>query len=607
MMTNTTLPHWDMTVVYPSLESAEFEQGFRAAIRSIDDLTALFDRDGIALRDPAPLDTATIEAAERAIERYNIVLKDLITLGSYIRGFVTTNSRDESAQARLSELQQHFVRLSQLSTRFTAWVGALDVEGLIEGSALARDHAYALRKAKLRAARLMAPELEALAAEQNLTGGTAWSKLYSTFTSQIIVPFERGNETRDLPISALRNMAFDPDREVRRRAYQAELAAWEHAAVPIAAALNSIKGEANTLVQRRGWESPLHAALFENNIDRPTLDALLAAARESFPDFRRYLRAKARALGIASAGSGQSQALAWYDLFAPVGHSGRVWSFDAVAQFIAEQFGSFSPRLRGLAERAFDERWIDAEPRAGKVGGAFCMYLRRDESRILANYEPSFNGLSTLAHELGHAYHNLNLAIRTPLQRSTPMTLAETASIFCETIVVQAALRNADPQEQIAILESSLQNACQVVVDIISRFLFEQSVFEQRRQRELSIAEFNALMLDAQRQTYGDGLDVETLHPYMWAAKPHYYGSTFYNYPYMFGLLFGLGLYARYQADPQGFKAVYDDLLSSTGLGDVADLAGRFGIDIRSVDFWRSSLDVVRKDIERFEALAGTA
>jgi oligoendopeptidase F len=615
-MTNTTLPHWDMTVVYPGLESAEFEQGFRAAIRSIDDLTALFDRDGIALRDPAPIDAATVAAAERAIERYNAVLKELITLNSYIRSFVTTNSRDECAQARLSELQQHFVRLSQLSTRFTAWVGALDVEGLIERSDLARDHAYALRKAKRRATRLMAPELEALAAEQNLTGGAAWSKLYSTFTSQITVPFARDGETQDVPISALRNMAFDPNREVRRRAYEAELVAWERAAVPIAAALNSIKGETNILVQRRGWDSPLDATLFENNIDQPTFEALLAAARESFPDFRRYLRAKARALSIPSnhstspsTGSGealeQDPKLAWYDLFAPVGHSQRVWSFEAAAQFIAAQFGSFSPRLRGLAERAFDERWIDAEPRAGKVGGAFCMYLRQDESRILANYEPSFNGLSTLAHELGHAYHNLNLAIRTPLQRSTPMTLAETASIFCETIVVQAALRNADVQEQIAILESSLQNACQVVLDIISRFLFEQSVFEQRRQRELSIAEFKALMLDAQRQTYGDGLDDDALHAYMWAAKPHYYGSTFYNYPYMFGLLFGLGLYAHYQTDPESFKAVYDDLLSSTGLGDAADLAGRFGIDIRSVDFWRSSLDVVRKDIERFEALVG--
>src|SRR5690606_5913703 len=230
-------------------------------------------------------------------------------------------------------------------------------------------------------------------------------------------------------------------------------------------------------------------------------------------------------------------------------------------------------------------------------------FLRNDESRILANYEPSFNSVSTLAHELGHAYHNLTLAGRTPLQHSTPTTLAETASIFCERIVVQAALGSASEQEQIAILEASLQNACQVVVDITSRFLFERRVLEQRQQRELSIDEFKNLMLDAQRETYGDGLDANALHPYMWAVKGHYYGATFYNYPYMFGLLFGLGLYARYEADPDNFKAGYDDLLSSTGMGDAAELAARFGINTRSVDFWRNSLNVVRRDIDTFVAL----
>jgi pepF/M3 family oligoendopeptidase len=598
-MTNTTLPHWDMAVIYPSLDSAEFAAGFDSAVQAITDMEALFDQHGIALRDAAPLDEASVAAAESVIERYNTVLKEVHTLGAYIRCFVSTNSRDTLAQARLSELQQQGLRLSLLGTRFTAWVGVLDVEALIARSATARVHAFMLRKAKQSAEHLMAPALEELAAEQSLTSGAAWSKLYSTFTSQLAVPFERDGQAAELPISAVRNIAYNPDRELRRRAYQTELAAWERAAVPIAAALNSLKGETNALTQRRAWETPLDATLFGSNIDRATLDAMLQAARESFPDFRRYLRAKARALGIP--------ALAWYDLFAPVGASEHSWSFDTAAHFIAEQFGSFSPKLRGLAERAFGERWIDAEPRAGKVGGAFCMYLRADESRILANYEPSFNSVSTLAHELGHAYHNLNLAARTLLQRSTPMTLAETASIFCETIVVQAALCNATTQEQIAILESSLQNACQVVVDISSRFLFEQRVFERRQQRELSIAEFNELMLGAQDETYGDGLDPAALHPYMWAAKGHYYGATFYNYPYMFGLLFGLGLYARYQSDPDGFKDGYDDLLSSTGMGDAAELAGRFGIDLRSADFWRASLDVIRRDIDRFEALIAAA
>nr|MBF6591269.1 oligoendopeptidase F [Ktedonobacterales bacterium] len=228
-----------------------------------------------------------------------------------------------------------------------------------------------------------------------------------------------------------------------------------------------------------------------------------------------------------------------------------------------------------------------------------------DESRVLANFKPSFGGMSTLAHELGHGYHNLNLAGRTPLQRDTPMTLAETASIFCETIVRQAALQQASAQEQLEILEASLQGDCQVVVDITSRFLFEQGVFERRRQRELSIEELNELMLDAQRQTYGDGLDQQVLHPTMWAVKGHYYsaGLSYYNFPYMFGLLFGLGLYARYQQDPEGFRRSYDELLASTGLADAATLAARFGIDIRTPDFWRASLDIIRGDIARFERL----
>jgi oligoendopeptidase F len=235
------------------------------------------------------------------------------------------------------------------------------------------------------------------------------------------------------------------------------------------------------------------------------------------------------------------------------------------------------------------------------------MPLRHDESRVFANFKPSFAGMSTLAHELGHGYHNTNLAQRTMLQRQTPMTLAETASIFCETIVRNAALTSADHDEQLEILEASLQGSCQVVVDITSRFLFERRVFEARRERELSVDELNELMLAAQRETYGEGLDEGVLHPYMWAVKGHYYsvGRSFYNFPYMFGLLFGLGLYARYQQNPDEFTRGYDNLLSSTGMADAAELAARFGIDTRTPDFWRASLAVVKADVDRFEELVG--
>ncbi len=540
---------------------------------------------------------------ERAIERLNATIQAYRTLSAYISAFVTTDTRDTLAQARYSELQRHSARLAQVTTRFTAWIGTQDVEALLAQSEVAREHAFALRKAKTSATHLMSPAEEALYAELNLPGGAAWGKLHGNVTSQLSVPIEIDGEMRETPMSVVRTLAFEADRDVRRRAYEAELAGWERVSVPLAAALNSIKGQVNIVTARRGWTTPLDAALFDAHIDRPTLDAMLGAAREYFPVFRRYLKAKAHALGL--------QQLTWYDLFAPMAEGNKAWSYEEANQFIVEQFGTFTPRLSAFAARAFGENWIDAEPRPGKQDGAYCMWVRKDESRVFANFKPAFGGMSTLAHELGHGYHNMLLAGRTMLQRDTPMTLAETASIFCETIVRNAALaeaeRDNDTRSQIEILEASLQGACQVVVDITSRFLLEQGVFEKRRDRELSVDELNALMLDAQRQTYGDGLDPDTLHPYMWAMKPHYYsaGRSYYNFPYMFGLLFGLGLYARYQQEGETFTARYDDLLASTGLDDAATLAQRFGIDIRDGAFWRASLDLIRADVERFEALMG--
>ncbi len=527
MTTAQKLPHWDMIVIYPSLESPEFAQGFNSVVNDITHLGTLFDEHSIQEQPPLTIDDSLVHTFETITTHYNTTADAVRTLGAYINCFVTTDSRNDLAQARMSELRQSLVLFSQLGTRFTAWIGSLDVEALIAQSAFAHEHAYALRTAKTEATHLMSPAEETLASELNTSGGSAWSKLHGNITSQLSIPFEIEGQTQELPMSAIRNFAFDTNRDIRHRAYEAELAGWQQAALPLAAALNSIKGEVNVLARHRKWESPLAESLFGNSIDQQTLDAMMSAARESFPDFRRYLHAKARALGLSR--------LAWYDLFAPVGASEKVWTFDEANTFIVKQFGTYSQRLSDFAARAFREHWIDAEPRPGKRDGAYCTSIRRDESRVFSNFKPAFGGVSTLAHELGHGYHNLNLAQRTPLQRSLPMTLAETASIFCETIITHAALKDATRQEQIAILEESIQGSCQVVVDITSRFLFEQRVFEQREKRELSIDELKAIMLETQRETYGDGLDEAQLHPYMWAVKGHYYSTarSFYNYPYM--------------------------------------------------------------------------
>ncbi|GCF06854.1 M3 family oligoendopeptidase [Dictyobacter arantiisoli] len=594
MTTTPSLPRWNMSVIYPGLDSPEFDQGFADVVHSIQMLGQLFDTHHIEKQDAQHVEEALQQTFETVIAQYNSVLEDVQTLSVYINCFVTTNSRDALAQARASELQKYLVQLSLLSTRFTAWLGSLGVERLIAVSPVAAEHAYILRQAKIEVAHMMSPAEERLAAELNSSSGRAWSKLHGNITSQLVVSLEIDGQVQQVPMSVVRSLASSTDRDLRQRAYEAELAAWKDATVPLAAALNSIKGEVNTLATHRHWESALDESLFANSIDRETLQAMLSAAKASFPAFRRYMHAKAQALNIPR--------MAWYDIFAPLGSMKRSWDFKDAEQFIVEQFGTYSERLSTYAARAFHEHWIDAEPRPGKRDGAYCTPLRGDESRVFANFKPNFDGVTTLAHELGHGYHNVNLARRTALQRSLPMTLAETASIFCETIINHAALQKADRQERIAILESSIQGSCQVVVDITSRFLFEQQVFESRQQRELSVEELNALMLQAQRDTYGDGLDEQSLHPYMWAVKQHYYstGLSYYNYPYMFGLLFGLGLYAQYQQDPETFKQNYDDLLSSTGLADAATLAARFGIDLHAESFWTASLDIVRQEIDTF-------
>jgi oligoendopeptidase F len=596
MTTSHPLPRWDMTTVYPGLEAPEFEEGRAKILQDIANLVRLFDRYTITEQPAQDIEPSLIQIFERITTHYNSVQEHIRTFSAYINSFILTDSQNMIAQASNSELQSALVTLSLLTTRYTAWIGSLNIEQLIQHSQVAREHAYALYRAKEQAEHLMSQAEESLAAELNVSDGTAWARLHGNLTSQLTLTLEIDGQNTELPMSAIRNLAYDERRAIRLLAYTAEIEGWKRVALPLAAALNSIKSEVLVTTKRRHWPSPLNASLWANSIDQQILDAMLVTARAAFPDFRRYLRCKAQALNIPR--------LAWYDLFAPIGKSNQIWEFEEATAFIIEQFGSYSARLSDFAARAFHERWIDAEPRAGKRDGALCMWLRGEESRVMANFKPAFAGVSTLAHELGHGYHNLNLAQRTTLQRSHPMTLAETASIFCETIIRQAALKQAQPQEQIIILEAALQGTCQVVVDVSSRFLFEQRVFEKRKQRELSIEEFNQLMLETQRETYGDGLDETVLHPYMWAVKQHYYNTarSYYNYPYMFGQLFGLGLYARYLQDPEMFKHGYDDLLSSTGMADAATLAARFGIDLRTEEFWQSSLDIIRHDIDQFEA-----
>ena len=592
-------PRWDLSNVYPSLESQEFKTAVDDYKKQVSALEKFFKNKlskvdaKTKAKDLAPL-------VGKAIDQINKIQELSSTLSPFIYSYVSTDSRDKVAMKTLSEFEQASLPMNQLLTRFTAWLGKLapKLDKVIANNPSAAAHAFMLREAAEQSKYLMSDAEEALAAELSLSGGNAFEKLQGTVTSQLSVDFELDGQTQKLPMPALINLRGHANEDTRRRAYEAENQAWETVKEMLAACLNGVKGETNTLNKKRGRKDAIHSSLDAARIDRKTLNAMLAAMKDSFPMFRKYFNAKAKKIG--------KEKLAWWDVYAPMGKTDRVYSFEEACEFILENFEKFSPELAAFAKRAFDHNWIDAEQREGKRGGGFCMAIPAvKESRILSNFDGSYDQVSTLAHELGHAFHNecAYQADKTMLQQLTPMTLAETASTMCETIVTEAVLSSTqDPQEELAVLEAQIQNAAQVVVDIYSRYLFEKEVFERREQSELSADDFNEIMERAQKETYGDGLDERYLQKFMWTWKPHYYSSglPFYNYPYAFGLLFATGLYAIYQQRGAAFVEDYKNLLASTGEETAAKLAKRFGIDITRRKFWDDSLAIIGKHIDRY-------
>ncbi len=595
----TTVPRWDLSNVYPSLESQEFEDAVAKVQRQIDEFEQFFTQK-IGQTDASTAPARLGELLGEGIDRANALYELSGTVQAYISSFVSTDSHNVTAMKKMSEFQQMMVKAQMLQTQYQAWVGKLApvLEAAIATNPVAQAHAFNLKETAEQAKYLMSEAEEGLAAELGLSGANAWNKLQGTVTSQLTVDFELDGKMQKLPMPALINLRSHPDAETRRRAYEAENKAWDSVRETLAACMNGVKGAVNTLNKRRGREDALHGAIDAARIDRPTLEAMLTAMKDSFPIFQRYFKAKARHLG--------KEKLAWWDLFAPLNSAEKSYSWDEARAFILENFGKFSPELADFARQAFDHNWIDAEQREGKRGGAFCMGVPGvKESRVLCNFDGSLDQVSTIAHELGHAFHNhcAYQAGKTEIQQDTPMTLAETASIMCETIVMQAVLQQvSDPKEELAILETMLVGDSQVIVDIYSRYLFEKEVFERRAKSELSPDDLCEIMERAQKATYGD---LEAYQPYMWTWKPHYYyaGLSFYNFPYAFGLLFGTGLYAIYRQRGEAFVADYKNLLASTGEATAADLAARFGIDIRSRKFWEDSLKVIEKKIERYEQL----
>ena len=600
-MTNTqqqtALPRWSVADVHQSFDARSFTDAMESAGAGVTRLEALFEEHNVRAITPRPVQPADGEAADSVISTFNNVVEAQEILGAYIYATVSTDSRNERAQGLLSEMETLDARVSPLLARLADWVAALGTEQLATVSTEARDHLGPLERLQARAEHQMSEVEEGLYSELGTTGSSAWGRLQGDLTSQLSTEVHLPTGTKTMPMAAVRGLSTDSDLNVRKAAYEAEMRAWPTIAVACAAAMNSIKGEANVVNRRRKWKQPLDASLYSNNVSLETFNAMQSAVHASLPDFRRWMRVKAKLVG-------DTNGLSWWNLAAPLSISPGPISWDQGISLVKGAFASYSDRLSHLVDRSINEQWLDAEPREGKVGGAFCMSFVDDRSLVLLNWSGSVDSAQVTAHELGHAYHNTQLAHRTALQKRLPMALAETASIFCETLVVEEGLSRLQGDDRLALLDVDLIGANQVVVDIHSRFLFETEVFARRQKRTLGVSELNEIMLSAQRDAYGDGLDQTTAHPHMWVLKPHYYGSHFYNWPYTYGLLFGLGLYAQYQLDPEKFRDGYDDVLSRAGMDTAEQLGQAFGIDVTSESFWTASLDVLRARMRNYEQLA---
>ena len=581
---------WDLTVLYKDFDDPKIEQDFNQ-------LKALCET---AKEQMARTDLSQREMLETCVAQSEEISRLMSGLGEFASLTLATEAQNEQAQQLMDQLEMFSVQLDLLNSDLVRFIGGVeDLEKLISESEALQKVAFYLRRSKESAAHLPDPAIEEWLLKMSLSGGSAFSNLRDKLDATHTVEY-RGES---LPLSAIRGKAYDPDPQVRKDAYEAEIASYAKMEIPMAACLNGVKGEALTMIEAEHFDSVLDQTLFNSNMDRATLDAMLAAIQEALPAFRKYLRKKGEILG-------HKNGLPFYDLFAPVtakGFTPKTYTIEEARQKLIDEMGKFTPDMAAFMDHAFENRWIDMFPRDGKGGGAFCAGLHAlDQSRVLTNFTGSFSDVSTLAHELGHAWHNRCMANLPFCMTDAPMPLAETASIFNETLLANAVMENASKEERFSLLEGNLMETTQVIVDILSRYLFESEVIERRKDHTLSPKELKEIMLDAQEKSYGDGLDPDVRHPYMWACKCHYYypGLAFYNFPYAFGQLFGAGVYAQYKQEGPSFVPKYNKLLRSCGSGMVADVAKSVGIDVRSVDFWRASLKVYTQKIEEFITLA---
>ena len=581
---------WNLDILYTGFNTPEFQGDLTALGTSLEEISSL-------AKGAKELDNVTLL---KEFIRTNEEINNLISkLAIYANLRYSANTRDVEAASMLGRIMAMASASAAPSAYLNKVISEIEnIEEIIDTTPDLKEYRYLLTNIVRDSKYLLSDGEENVMARMDLSGATAWSDLQSNLTSGVKVDYNG----EQIPLSAARNLAYSPDADVRREGYEAEIRCYDKIKDAVAFALNSIKLQVLTECELRGYESPLDKSLYQSRMKKETLNALLTAMEEYMPAFRKYLKAKAKALG-------HEGSLPWYDLFAPMGKCDKVYTKDDARDYLLGIFGGFDTELHDMVKCAFDNRWIDFYPRDGKVGGAFdCGVPSAKESRVLTNFDGSFSDVVTLAHELGHSFHDRQVFSHSVLNQGYSMPVAETASTFNEVLVMETAIAAAQSRdEKLALIESQLMDSCQIICDIYSRYLFEKSVFENRPNEFMSADRMCELMLNAQKEAYGDGLDEATLHPYMWLCKGHYYsgGLSFYNYPYAFGGLFARGLYAKYLVNGAPFVDTYKAMLKATSVSDVEDCALIAGVDLTDVNFWRAGLKSIADRIDEFCELVG--